>query len=253
MEMYGREAIVKEVQGQRRNLNVEGLGALDMRTTRPDGKHWDLSCRERRKLARQMIRELEPQWIIGSPPCTMFSAWNEKMNYRKVATEKVEQLKHDGRRHLQFVIGFYRRQISLGRHFLHEHPASAGSWSDPNIQALAKLPSVKIAEIDQCAYGLVTPSEIDGSPMPAKKPTRCLPSAECMVSQLPKECPGDHVHQHLVGGRCAAAAFYPLPSVRAILRGIRHRHGRKKKGQRGGGGVHRHDQRVEFQQQHLPT
>ena len=30
-----------------------------------------------------------------------------------------------------------------------------------------------------------------------------------------------HVHQHLVGGRCAAATFYPLPLVRAILKGIR--------------------------------
>ena len=29
------------------------------------------------------------------------------------------------------------------------------------------------------------------------------------------------MHQHLVGGRCAAAAFYPLPLLRAILRGIR--------------------------------
>ena len=36
-----------------------------------------------------------------------------------------------------------------------------------------------------------------------------------------EEMPWDHEHQHLVGGRCAAAAFYPLPLVRAILRGIR--------------------------------
>ena len=69
-------------------------------------------------------------------------------------------------------------------------------------------------------YGLVTPSEIDGTPTPAKKPTRFLTSSHAMVNQLSKKCKGDHAHQHLVGGRCAAAAFYPLPLVRAILRGM---------------------------------
>ena len=31
----------------------------------------------------------------------------------------------------------------------------------------------------------------------------------------------DHRHQHLVGGQAAAATFYPLPLVRAILQAIR--------------------------------
>ena len=48
-----------------------------------------------------------------------------------------------------------------------------------------------------------------------------MTSSECMVQQLSKKCPGDHAHQHLVGGRCAAAAFYPLALVRFFLRGIR--------------------------------
>lgn len=57
--------------------------------------------------------------------------------------------------------------------------------------------------------------------MPAKKTTRFMTSSNHMVAQLSRKCPGDHDHQHLIGGRCAAAAFYPLPLVRAILRGIR--------------------------------
>jgi hypothetical protein len=52
-------------------------------------------------------------------------------------------------------------------------------------------------------------------------PTRCLTSSSEMAEGLDKRCDRSHRHQHLVGGRAAAAAFYPLPLVRAILRGIR--------------------------------
>ena len=41
-----------------------------------------------------------------------------------------------------------------------------------------------------------------------------------MHQQLSKRCDHSHEHQPLVGGRCADAAFYPLPLVRAILNGI---------------------------------
>ena len=33
-------------------------------------------------------------------------------------------------------------------------------------------------------------------------------------------CSNDHVHQHLEGGRFAEAAFYPMPLVKAIIRGM---------------------------------
>ena len=42
-----------------------------------------------------------------------------------------------------------------------------------------------------------------------------------MTEGLDKRCDRSYRHQHLVGGRAAAAAFYPLSLVCAILRGIR--------------------------------
>ena len=33
-------------------------------------------------------------------------------------------------------------------------------------------------------------------------------------------CDRSHVHQHFTGGRCKDAAYYPLPLIRAIIRGI---------------------------------
>ena len=38
---------------------------------------------------------------------------------------------------------------------------------------------------------------------------------------MQKRCDRQHEHQALVGGRCAAAAVYPLGLIRAIIKGIR--------------------------------
>ena len=114
MEVYGRGGKVDEANKQRRNLNIKGLDAFDIRTERPAGKFWDFNRREDRKLARQLIRDKQPQWIVGSPPCTAYSAWNEKINYPKMDPSKVEQLKQEGHRHFQSCVSLYRRQLALG-------------------------------------------------------------------------------------------------------------------------------------------
>ena len=60
--------------------------------------------------------------------------------------------------------------------------------------------------------------------LPALKPTRCLTNSEIMSHQLNRRCSKDHVHQPLVGGRCRDAAMYPVPLVKAMLRGIELQH-----------------------------
>ena len=67
VELFGRGSIVELANGPRRNLNVRGLAALDLRTTKPDGSVWDFTNPRDRKLAVQLVREREPTWIIGSP------------------------------------------------------------------------------------------------------------------------------------------------------------------------------------------
>ena len=89
-----------------------------------------------------MVRELKPTWVIGSPPCTAYSIWNAGINYRKMSAEKVSRLMQEGRMHLSFVASVYREQLKHGRHFLHEHPASALSWREPCVDAIRKDPRV---------------------------------------------------------------------------------------------------------------
>ena len=57
--------------------------------------------------------------------------------------------------------------------------------------------------------------------MPAMKPTCFITNSTQMAGMLQKRCDRQHEHQALVGGRCAAAAFYLLGLIRAIIKGIR--------------------------------
>lgn len=219
-ELYGHGTLVKTSHGCRRNLNIDGLHAMDLRTAKPDGEHWDFSKASDRKLARSMVEELKPTWVVGSPPCTFFSSWNQGINHRKMDPDRVEALRKEAVMHLHFVIGIYKLQLDGGRHFLHEHPAGATSWADEWMQRLMEHPKVSSVVSDQCEYGLLTPNG-DGVPTPAKKPTRWMSSSAMMLKRLSRRCSGKHVHQHLVGGRAKAAEDYSVQLVTDILRGMR--------------------------------
>ena len=219
-EVYGHGTIVNASHGIRRSLNVNGLRALDLRTTKPNGTPWNFSVASDGQLARSMVETEKPTWIIGSPPCTYFSAWNQGINLKKMDPKRVKELRREAVKHLHFVAGLYRMQLDEGRHFLHEHPATASSWSDPWIERLLRHPKVSSLISDQCEYGLLTP-DAQGRPTPAKKPTRWMSSSPFMLQRLSRRCKGDHVHQHLVGGRAKAAEDYSIELVTEILRGIR--------------------------------
>ena len=210
-----------EANRARRCLNVKGIHALDLRTFRPDGEAWDFRQLKHRKDARKMVRELKPTWVIGSPPCTAFSIWNFGINYKKMDVKDVADALEEGRLHLEFMASIYREQLKQGRHFLHEHPASAFSWREDCMDELRRDRRVSEVTCDQCQFGLTTKGDSPGERMPAMKPTRFLSSSPQMLAQLDRRCDRSHKHRHLTGGRCAEAAFYPIELIRAILRGIK--------------------------------
>ena len=76
-EVYGHGTIVNASHGIRRSLNANGLRALYLRTTKPNGAPWGFPVAGDRQLARAMVEEEKPAWTIRSPPCTFFSAWNQ--------------------------------------------------------------------------------------------------------------------------------------------------------------------------------
>ena len=173
LELYGRGSICHEANQSRKNLNVHGLGALDLRTTKPDGSSWNFTTKSDRREARDLVRRTEPDFMIGSPPCTAFCAWNHHINFRKMDPARVRAMLVEGRMHLEFMVSLYRLQLSAGRFFVHEHAATAVSWDERCITKILAHQDVHLVKADQCQFGLTTPGP-DGRAMPALKPTKFM-------------------------------------------------------------------------------
>ena len=220
LELYGRGRLNELAHGRRRNINCKGLGALDLRTRRPDGTPWIFLLKSHREDALAMVMMLKPNWVIGSPPCTARCSWNWHLNYKKMARNKIDTLISDGRTHLEFVLQIYRLQIAGGRYVLHEHPATAKSWEEDGMQELITRNDVFDVISHQCAYGLTSIGD-DGQPRPVLKPTRWLSNSRHMIYRLSKRCKRHHEHHLLTDGRARAAEIHPAELCIEILRGMR--------------------------------
>ena len=108
---------------------------FDLRADR-NGRSWNFLLTADRAEARRVIQEAEPYIVIGSPPCTSFCSFNRRLNYRRMDPDRVRRLIHEGNVLLKFAIEIYEFQLAAGRHFLHEHLASACSWQVPRMAAL---------------------------------------------------------------------------------------------------------------------
>ena len=219
-EFYGQGNLVKASHGPRRNLNLNGLRAFDLRTNKRNGEPWDFARSADRREARRYVEREKPTWVVGSPPCTYFSRLNQSLNHKKMDPQVVEERRREAELHLHFVIGIYKIQLENGRHFLHEHPETATSWDDDQMQKLLREPKVSTTVSDQCEYGLLTPGP-SGTLVPAKKPTKWASSSPHMLKRLSTRCKKDHEHQHLLGGRAKDAENYSPKLILEILRGMR--------------------------------
>ena len=217
IEAYGRGGLMNEAV--KCPLGIKGLNALDFACLKPDGTRWDFTLAQNRHDAMALVDAQDPDWIIGSPPCTSFSLLNRGLNYPKMDQAIVARKIAEGMIHLKFVCALYRRQARRGKWFLHEHPKTAASWHTLPIKRILKMPDVGTSTMDQCMYGLTTPGT-NREPVPAKKPTRWMSNSPEMLEMLCRQCDKSHAHQHLVGGRAAAASFYPPQLLRAILQGM---------------------------------
>ncbi len=172
--------------------------ALDITTVDPeDGKPWDFDQPEKRKKARELLRQQRPLFLIGSPMCTRWCSW-QRLNDLRRDPAVVQREKIRAAVHLEFVCELYHDQIEDGRFFLHEHPEGAGSWEEEPISQLLLVPGVKRVTADQCQYGQeVNFSMCKGRPV--KKPTGFMSNAPHLLMRLSRRCAGQE-------GECTRAA-----------------------------------------------
>ena len=77
-----------DADGPRRALNVHGIDALDLRTFKENSDPWNFDLRQDRDEALKLIEDTKPTWVIGSPPCTYVSAWQNDI-FKKIPAEEV--------------------------------------------------------------------------------------------------------------------------------------------------------------------
>lgn len=121
MGFYGAGGLC-EAATRKRSLNVEGLGALVLRTHKPHGSQWDLRRREDRDLATHLVDTLKQILVFGSPPCAAFNSWNIHLDFEDMPANKIDEFTR-----LKFKISIYTIQHGEHRFVLHEQPAGAGS------------------------------------------------------------------------------------------------------------------------------
>ena len=85
-----------------------------------------------REEARKQLDKEDPLFVIGSPPCTMFSVLQELFGGARRADPK-KQDKFDEKlaaavKHMEFCCEVYRQHTKKGGYVVHEHPWGARSW-----------------------------------------------------------------------------------------------------------------------------
>ena len=81
----------------------------------------------------------------------------------------MELARRRGDVHLKICMTLARRQMEGGRDFIYEHPKSAASWDNPDVDGLSSTEGVMRTESDQGEFGLTSKDELGEAP--AKKPT----------------------------------------------------------------------------------
>ena len=150
-ELYSPPRVTAEL-GRLPNMSLVGGPTFDLRRD-ASGVAWDFRRADHRRRARQQIREEQPFIVIGSPPCTDFCAI-QNLNRHRWSPAEVRRRHAEAMVLLGFAVEIYWLQLSAGRHFLHEHPATASSWQEEIVQALRHDKRVGEVVGDQCRYGL---------------------------------------------------------------------------------------------------
>ena len=176
---------------------------------------WDLSRKRDRRRCLKWIRQNKPQVIMISPPCTAFC---RLQGLSKWSANK-ERTLWTGVQFLKFAAAVAKEQVREERHFLFEHPASATSWSRPEMRSLRRLPGVVQVVGDLCMFGLTTRSAT-GQARPAKKRTKFMTNIPEVTKELGVRCDGRHEHQALISGRARKAEVYPQELCKAICRSV---------------------------------
>ena len=96
---------------------------IDMAAKLDDRQFWDLGTRENQERLEHMQQEHQTELLIRGAPFISLS------HSERGTEEHIEKAQDEERQYAQACIEAYKRQLSMGGHFLHEHPVHQ-RWED---------------------------------------------------------------------------------------------------------------------------
>ena len=213
----GRSFKICELFSVPRLSNLNAPGVEFTRPTSFDIKEgWDFFDAGDRAAFWNCLRSQQPDLVTMSPECKPFSVLMHS-NWNRMDPGEARRLKVEGMAMFQFCVQVAEFQISQGRYFWIEQPASASSWATHAIAWLLRQPGVCLVQFDQCAAGLsVVPGKL------SRKATAFITNHIGIIHELSAlQCAGDHEHQPLQSGLPDKAKTYPEGLLRAIIRGVK--------------------------------
>ena len=210
-EVYVGRGRVSEEVAKKKNCQSERFGFHE---------GWDFSRTEDRKhFVRRLVAE-EPDEVLLSPECRLWSAMQEITANRSPGAKQylIDARKENHDVHLTFVATVFQIQQRNGRHATIEHPWNSRAWKT---RAWSRLRGFA-TYIDQCSLGLEMEDD-SGVVNPVKKPTCLLTTKRYLYERMSKfVCNGQHRHTPLEGNvkgrgsRTKLAEDYPAGMAKAL-------------------------------------
>ena len=169
--------------GMRKGL-IGGV-ALDLTTADENGVPWDFSKADRRAAAKELIDLLQPELLLGCPPCGPYSILQGLNQHRADPAQAAQKLKQ-AKEHLDFCCELYEEQAARKKFFVHEHPDGARSWSEESVKRVESLPFVVRVRGDMCRHGMESSDEHGSGAV--RKPTGFMTNSKCIARELSLLC-----------------------------------------------------------------
>ena len=188
---------------------------------------FDLSSKMCQEHVWKYVQTNRPLVTVLGVPCTVWSIFNENMNYRaKDRLSELMRARHASLPMVRWVVKLCMWLHENGLHFLVENPVASRLWEAEPLLRLGSISGVVSVVGHQCAYGC---RGSHGKFL--LKPTRWMTNHQALASAVSRKCPVGHTHQHTtpihnypiehehepsVGGNAKRAQVYTLELADAI-------------------------------------
>ena len=111
-EIYSHPRVCAEATSQMFNgVSLKPGWSLDLTGRDPNSqKPWDLSDKKVQAKVKKLIRDTEPLFVVGSPPCTAFSQL-QGLNKGRRPQAVIDKEFRAGREHIRFSLEVYAMQV----------------------------------------------------------------------------------------------------------------------------------------------